>query len=360
MINVVENIGVLIDESVEIPDIDKEDEFIIQIHDPILNEGITYQLEEAGIILEGPNSKAYFQKLEDEKAAKGKAVWDEAAKRGKDAEDDAADDARKLRGQAEWDAASKRGQAAKAEQDKDTLDRNFDDAQRADAKNIEQDGWRKRSAIEARQAKLDAAGDRAEARGDAREKARDDEFTKAEKAEADLQKYSSDDSLGSVATKDGSVREITKKEAVGLGYTSNKSEESPGFMAAIGAAIKENPLVALGGAVIAAAGGYLIYRYMNSIYRLNKATNYYSKLASSTSDPAKKAKYQQKASMYGSRLESAKAKARENKKDFIGKTKEMQSRYSEMKKSGGDARELAKMEKKLSARNKVLSKIGAI
>ena len=335
MIDLVDNIGVLIDETVEIPDIDKEDEFIIQIHDSILNEGITYQLEEAGIILEaGKYGINWDKNVKDVRAKEAAQAAAAAEKKANDSWTEPGSD--------EFDSYDAQDKALKA----------------GGSKTISTAGGNVRTATN--QDRLDQRGEKAEAQGNAREKARDEEFTKAEKAEADLQKHSSDDSLGSVATKDGSVREITKKEAVGLGYTSNKSEDSPGFMSAIGAAIKENPLVALGGAVIAAAGGYLIYRYMNSIYRLNKATNYYSKLASSTSDPAKKAKYQQKASMYDSRLQAAKSKARENKKDFIVKTKEMQSRYGEMKKSGGDAKELAKMEKKLTARNKVLSKIGAI
>jgi biopolymer transport protein ExbB/TolQ len=125
-------------------------------------------------------------------------------------------------------------------------------------------------------------------------------------------------------------------------------------------AVKDNPILALGGVVIAAAGAYIIVKYLNSIYRLNKATNYYTKLASSTSDPGKKAKYAEKAKTYGARLDQAKAKARETKKDYIAKTKTMQSSLAEMKKSNADAKAIAKLEKKVTSRNKVLAKIGAL
>lgn len=319
MIDLVDNIGVLIDESIEIPDIDKEDEFIISIDNSLLNEGLERQFAEIGVIMEEPRSTSGIMG----RATQAKRMQNEAA-------------------------AAKKEEAQK---------------------------------------RLDAAGDRAEERGNQREAEKQDMNNRADKLEAQSERrnqeaMSDTDTKGNVYKRDEDTdfsskltaannkktaeREINSEISKNDSNWDNKpdtwgtSAEGPGFMSAVGAAVKENPLVALGGAVLAAAGAYALYRYMNSIYRLNKATNYYKKLASSASDPAKKAKYAEKAGMYEKRLEAAKAKARENKKDYIAKTKTMQGQLAEMKKSGGDAKAVAKLEKKLASRNKVLAKIGAL
>lgn len=319
MIDLVDNIGALIDESIEIPDIDKEDEFIISIDNDLLNEGLQRQFAEIGIILEGKGGRT--QQSRDTEAAG--ADYDTKGNTGRvkgttgvwtsDEEKEAASEKinQHLKDQGTWNSKESSPGALDAERDDwaQPAGKGLSSAQMArNEKNVKNE----QDAQAAREARI--AKDKANPTGSG-----------------------------------GSNLD-----------NSPDSTESPGFMSAVGAAVKENPLLALGGAVLAAAGAYAIYRYMNSIYRLNKATNYYKKLASSSSDPAKKAKYAEKAGMYEKRLEAAKAKARENKKDYIAKTKTMQGQLAEMKKSGGDAKAIAKLEKKLTSRNKVLAKIGAL
>lgn len=318
MIDLVDNIGVLIDESIYIPDIDKEDEFIMRIHNPILNEGLDYQLKGAGIILEGNGGTNASTK---ERNARNEADTDTKGNTGRvkgttgvwtsDEEKEAASEKinQYLKDQGTWNSKESSPGALDAERDE----------------------W-------------------ATPAGKGLSSARMAKNEKNVKDEQDAQ-----------AAREARIAK-DKANPTGSGGSnldnSPDSTESPGFMSAVGAAVKENPLLALGGAVIAAAGAYAVYRYMNSIYRLNKATNYYKKLAASASDPGKKSKYAEKARMYENRLESAKAKARENKKDYIAQTKTMQGRLAEMKKSGGDPKDIAKLEKKLVSRNKVLAKIG--
>lgn len=319
MIDLVDNIGVLIDESIEIPDIDKEDEFIISIDNDLLNEGLQRQFAEIGIIME---KGGRTQQSRDTEAAG-----------------------------ADYDTKGNTGRV-KGTTGVWTSDDEKEDASKKINQHIKNtDGWDDK---ESSPGALDAGyrDEWAQPAGKGLSSAQMARNEKNVKNEQDAQ-----------AAREARIAK-DKANPTGSGGSNldgtPDSDESPGFMSAVGAAVKENPLLALGGAVLAAAGAYAVYRYMNSIYRLNKATNYYKKLASSSSDPAKKAKYAEKAGMYEKRLEAAKAKARENKKDYIAKTKTMQGQLAEMKKSGGDAKAIAKLEKKLTSRNKVLAKIGAL
>lgn len=353
MIDLVDNIGVLIDESIEIPDIDKEDEFIISIDNDLLNEGLQRQFAEIGIILEvkGGRTEASKEASRKELERNFKQAEDDQQK----LDDDAKDEARRAAGQKMIDSAKDRLNA-----DTDTKgnrgrvwtsdDEKEDASEKINQHLKDQGTWNSK---ESSPGALDAERDDwAQPAGKGLSSAQMARNEKNVKNEQDAQ-----------AAREARIAK-DKANPTGSGGSnldnSPDSTESPGFMSAVGAAVKENPLLALGGAVLAAAGAYAVYRYMNSIYRLNKATNYYKKLASSASDPAKKAKYAEKAGMYEKRLEAAKAKARENKKDYIAKTKTMQGQLAEMKKSGGDAKAVAKLEKKLASRNKVLAKIGAL
>lgn len=332
MIDLVDNIGVLIDESIDIPDIDKEDEFIISIDNDLLNEGFENQLSQIGVILEAKGGRTEASK----KAESDKALSDEFDKAEKDQQ--------KL----ETDAANKQARRDSMDARADRLEARGEERETADYKA----NWRERD----RQAEKEETADyksnwRERDKEDFNEKEYKKNWKEMDKAEADKE--------SALKAKQAKSDQEYKQQGSGSDLSGDE-QQNPGFMSAVGAAIKENPLLALGGAVIAAAGAYAVYRYMNSIYRLNKATNYYKKLASSASDPGKKAKYTEKAKMYENRLESAKAKARENKKDYIAKTKTMQGQLATMKKSGGDAKAIAKLEKKVMSRNKVLAKIGAL
>lgn len=355
MIDLVDNIGVLIDESIDIPDIDKEDEFIISIDNDLLNEGLENQLSQIGVILEvkGGRTEASKEASRKELDRNFKQAEDDQQK----LDDDAKDDARRAAGQKMVDSAKDRLNA-----DTDTKgnrgrvwtsdDEKEDASEKINQHLKDQGTWNSK---ESSPGALDAERDEwATSAGKGLSSARMAKNERNVKDEQDSQAAREARIAKDKANPTGSGGSNLDGTSGGSGG------ESPGFMSAVGAAIKENPLLALGGAVIAAAGAYAVYRYMNSIYRLNKATNYYKKLASSASDPGKKAKYIEKAKMYENRLESAKAKARENKKDYIAKTKTMQGQLATMKKSGGDAKAIAKLEKKVMSRNKVLAKIGAL
>lgn len=300
MTELVDNIGVLIDESVDIVDINAEDEFIMNVHDEFLNEGLEEQLEEVGIVLEFTSGNYA------ERAKARRRIAD-----NRQGQIMANTDAGQLDGPEDrWMANLEKQLAAKDPTNSKIINQEI-------TKN-NADSW--------------------------------DPNTK-------------DWSTPATVTPE-IAKKIQNTPTVKVPFDPNTPGQGhdmpPSFFDSIKRGLEQNPLLALGGAVIAAAGAYLIYRYVNSIYRLNKATNYYKQLASSTKDPAKKAEYTRKASMYAQRLEQAKAKARENKKGYIAKTREMQSSLVQMKKSNSDPRAVAKLEKKLAARNKVLAKIGAI
>jgi hypothetical protein len=137
-------------------------------------------------------------------------------------------------------------------------------------------------------------------------------------------------------------------------------------VSAVADKIASNPsmtgAVAIGvaAAVIAAAGAALLVKYFNSIGRLKKLSEVYAKKAAEAKTPEQKAKFTQKAQKYSQKLKLAQAKARVQKSKFIDDTKQMKERFAQMKKSGGDEKTLAKLSKKIEARNKVLAKIGAL
>jgi len=288
MINLIDSIGVLIDESVDVVDIDKEDEFIMSIDDDLLTEGVEDHLADIGIVFEIKGGKA---------PPPPKTVASNSESKNASADRlEAGEQARML-------AAQEKGMESYSEK----MQR---ERQERVAKNTP-----KSDEVGSGGPDLDSHGPKTVASSSASMNARADRL---------------------------------------------EAQNEPGLMSIMTNAVKDNPILALGGVVIAAAGAYIIVKYLNSIYRLNKATNYYTKLASSTSDPAKKAKYAEKAKTYGARLDQAKSKARETKKDYIAKTKTMQSSLAEMKKSNADAKTVAKLEKKVTSRNKVLAKIGAL
>lgn len=279
MIELVDRIGVLIDESVDIVDINKEDEFIMRIDNDMLNEGLEGHYTDIGVIFEakgGSNPPTQYN-------------------------------------------INKNTRQETKQQQLTNSNKGYVDGQDSQGSNLDSTTETPPTTVASKSESMNARADKLE--------------------------YNS-------AIRDAQQPWDGQKKAWG--------DEEPGLLSTMANAVKANPIVALGAAVVAAAGAYAIVKYLNSIYRLNKATNYYKQKAASASDPGKKAEFTAKANTYGKRLDEAKAKARENKKDYIVKTKNMQSRLGELKKANGDAKEISKLEKKLASRNKVLSKIGAL
>jgi hypothetical protein len=164
-----------------------------------------------------------------------------------------------------------------------------------------------------------------------------------------------------------SIQAGAKDFGTKLGNVTNKAAEKLGSddLGRISKSMLDNPQTtawaALGTAVIALAGAYALGKYLNSIWRLQKLVPYYEKKAKEAKNPAQKAKFTAKATKYSARLKMAQAKARTAKTKFIEQTKSMQNTYTDMKKSKtSDPKALEKLSKKLDARNKVMSKIGAI
>lgn len=129
----------------------------------------------------------------------------------------------------------------------------------------------------------------------------------------------------------------------------------------IGAAAAANPLTTAvavlgGGAIVALAGAYALARYLGSIGRLNRVINNLKSKVAAEKDSAKKSKLNDKIKSYEQKLKNAQAKARVKKGSFIEKTKQLKNQVEQMKR---DKKDTSKLEKKLQARQKVISKIGA-
>ena len=121
-----------------------------------------------------------------------------------------------------------------------------------------------------------------------------------------------------------------------------------------------NPLLGIGLAVLTAAAAITIKKYLNSIYRLTKVVNYYQKLVETTTDENKQSEYETKLKDYEHRLQVAKNKVKTEKKQYIEQTNKMKSQLSNMKKSNSNIKSIDELEKKISARKIVLSKINNI
>jgi hypothetical protein len=132
------------------------------------------------------------------------------------------------------------------------------------------------------------------------------------------------------------------------------------FKAGNYAAANPETVIGASAAVIALAGAAAVYKYFHSIWRLKKVADYYSKKAAAEKNPTKKGVLVAKAKKYTESLKLAQAKARKHKQAFIDQTKSMEQSYAQMKKSDPSGPGTVILGKKLQARQKIMSKIGAM
>ena len=107
------------------------------------------------------------------------------------------------------------------------------------------------------------------------------------------------------------------------------------------------------------AGGYALYKYINSIGRLKSIIKQTQARIQSEKNPVKLVNLKLKLTEYNKKLQESQKEARIKKADFIKATKLMQQELVQAK-ANKNQEAVLKLQKELQNRQKVMSKIGAI